>query len=365
MTRESSTGAGHARRPLAVLKVLLAWGPLYVLWILFVLSYDDAATLPGAAFGGLVSIGLAAVLGFAVWAASGRLPWPDRLRIGFYVRHLALGSVYSAVWVASGYAVAALRSGNSFLGLLAESRVLGWQFILGLVLYGLVAGVSYALRIRERLVEQERIAANAEALADRARLTALRARVNPHFLFNALHTVGALVREDPAAAERSVERLGDLLRHALNEGREALEPLATEWEFTRAYVDLERLRFGDRLRITTDLESDVLAQRVPPLTLQPIVENVVRHAVERTSRPVEIRIVARQRDGGLEIEVSDDGPGASPVLDGGQGGFGLAAVRERLRAICGPGAAVEVTSTPGAGFRVRLFVPAPDGRRAE
>jgi signal transduction histidine kinase len=360
MSRERIPAFPGTRLPLVVSKVLLAWGPLYVLWILFILSYDDGATLPGAAIAGLVSIGLAAVLGFAVWWVSGRLPWPDRLRPGFYARHLALASLYSGTWMLTGYSIASLRTRTPLWDMLRESRVLGWQFILGLVLYGLVAGVSYALRIRERLGEQERIAAKAETLAARARLDALRARVNPHFLFNALHSVGSLVRDDPAAAERAVERLGDLLRHALDDRREALEPLESEWEFTRAYLDLERLRFGDRLRVETELEDGALGHPVPPLTLQPIVENVVRHAVERTARPVVIRIVARRIGDAVEIRVTDDGPGAPHLAPSSEGGFGLASVRERMSAAYGPAARVDVESNPGAGFRVRLLVPPPE-----
>jgi len=359
MSRGRNLAPRGARHSLVVLKVLLAWVPLYVLWMLFILSYDDGATVSAAAIGGLVSIGFAAVLGFAVWWISGRLPWPDRLRPGFYGRHLALGAVYSTTWMLGGYLIGSLRSGTPLVEMLRESRVLGWQFILGLVIYGLVAGVSYALRIRRRLVEQERIAAQAEALAANARLDALRARVNPHFLFNALHSVGSLVRDDPAAAERAVERLGDLLRHALDDRREPLEPLANEWEFTRAYLDLERLRFGDRLRVETELDDAALRHPVPPLTLQPIVENVVRHAVERTARPVAIRIVARRLGEAVEITVSDDGPGAPAPDTGGSGGFGLPSVRERMAAAYGPAAVVDVESTTGTGFRVRLLIPPP------
>lgn len=344
------------------LRIALAWTPLYVLWVLFILTYDDAVTLGDAALGGVTPPATAALLGLLVWALSGRLPWPDRLRPAFYALHLAAGGVYAAAWVGIGYAVASLRSGEGFLTMLAASRVVGWQFILGLVLYGLVAGVSYAIRGQRRVREQERVAARAEALAARARLDAVRARVNPHFLFNALHSVLALVREAPASAERAIEQLGDLLRYALDEGAGSGDRLLEdEWAFTRDYLDLELLRFDDRLRIETDLSPAALAVPLPPLSLQPIVENAVRHAVGASIRPVTVRIGARAEDGVLTMTVGDDGPGAALADVEESPGSGLRGLRERLAARYGPAASVTWRAAPGEGFHVRVELPADGG----
>lgn len=356
MRTETRRARGPVQIPIVLAAVLAAWVPLYALWMLFILTYDDGATLSGAAVGGLTSIGLAALLGFGVWWLSGRLPWPDRVRPGFYLAHLALGSMYATVWLLAGYVVTSFRNDIPLLDLFGESRVLGWQFILGLVLYGLVAGVSYALRIRARLREQERMVARAEALAAEARLAALRARVNPHFLFNALHSVGALVRDDPSAAERAIERLGELLRHVLDDSPDDVL-LEDEWQFTRAYLDLEKLRFGDRLRLKTDLAPAALAVPVPGMTLQPLVENAIRHAVEQTSEPVEVRIEAHQQDESLVLTVWDDGPGADPDRLDTATGSGLASLRERLAAAYADGATLSLDTAPGAGFCARLVLP--------
>lgn len=341
--------------PRVVVAVALAWTPLYLLWILFILTYADTATLRGAAFGGLTSVGLAAVLGIGVWWASGKLPWPDRLRPRFYLSHLGLGALYASSWVLVGYLIAALREGVPIGPLIRDSRVVGWQFILALALYGLVAGVSYAIRTRTRLREQERVSARAEALATTARLAALRARVNPHFLFNTLHSLGALVRDDPATDGRAIEDLGELLRYVLDDdGQPTL--LDDEWRFTRRYLDLEQLRFGDRFDVRSDIAEGALSRPVPRMTLQPLLENAVLHAVEPSTGPVRIEVTAALDGPDLVLTVVDDGPGAAGP-GGGGAGTGLRVLHERLRATCGPDASVDIDGRDGNGFSVRVVIP--------
>lgn len=346
---------GTARR---VTLVALAWAPLYLLWILFILSYDDGATLQGAAMGGLSSIGLAAALGLLVWWLSGRLPWPDRVRPSFYLAHLLIGSAYSATWLLGGSVFLAWRTSIPVGRLLAESRVLGWQFILGLVLYGLVAGVSYAIRIRGRLGEQERLAARAATLAAQARLNALQARLNPHFFFNALHSVGVLVREDADAAERAVEQLGDLLRYALDVPSEREVTLDEELAFTRDYIDLEQLRFGDRVSIQLDTDSAPPSSPLLPLTLQPLVENAYRHAAGVQTGSLSIRISAVTESDRLVVRVADDGPGSTLDAVVASAGSGLRSLRERLAARYAARANLKIDTQPGRGFEVTVSVPA-------
>ena len=132
---------------------------------------------------------------------------------------------------------------------------------MGVWLYGLFAGVSYAVQTRSRLHEKETLAARAEALAAAARLDAIRARLNPHFLFNALHTLSALVKFRPGAAENAIERLGDMLRYTLKEeGRELVE-FAEEYDFTRQYLAFEQLRYEDRLKVDLQVDLRVFSLR--------------------------------------------------------------------------------------------------------
>lgn len=343
-----------------ILKVLLAWLPFFALWVLFVLVYTGGEAGTGEALeSGAVTIGTAAALGFFVWRFTGRFPWPDGISLRFYGLHLMVGLMFAVSWLAVGDGIGLLRSGRDLAAYWAEARrVLGWQLLMGLWIYGGVAAVSYTIRIRARLREQERIAARAQALAAEAQLRALKAQLNPHFLFNALHSVSFLVQEDPDEAESALDQLGELLRYALDEGGGDEVLLMEEWAFTSAYLDLESLRFGSRLRVEVDIDPDAMAYPLPPFSLQPLVENAVRYGVDPRADGGLIAIQAEVDDERLHIRVRDDGPGADPDEVTRRERHGLGDLRRRLSALYGPDAAVLVSTCPGDGFQVSVTLPA-------
>lgn len=190
----------------------------------------------------------------------------------------------------------------------------------------------------------------------RAELRALRSQVNPHFLFNTLNAIASLIAEDPAAAEDVVTRLAEVFRYALTSSERDTASLGEELEFGRAYLSIERVRLGDRLRVVEDIDAALLGAKVPSLLLQPLVENAVRYAVAPRPEGGTIRIEARRRGDALELVVADDGPGL-PATPSPQGhGVGLESVRERLR-LAGPGHRFEIQSEPGTGTRLTLTLP--------
>jgi sensor histidine kinase YesM len=222
---------------------------------------------------------------------------------------------------------------------------------MGTWLYLVVAGLSYAIRAQRRVRTQEAAAAEAHLLAQQAQLAALRAQVNPHFLFNALHSVGALVASDPSRADEALERLGDLLRYTL--GTEEEVPFAHEWKFTEDYLAFERLRLGDRLKVDARAEPESLEVLVPPLILQPLVENAVRHGIAGRPRGGRVELRARVDGERLVLRVTDDGPGADGA---GHDGVGLASVRRRLDLRYGSRATLTVDAL-AAGFAVSIGMP--------
>jgi LytS/YehU family sensor histidine kinase len=223
--------------------------------------------------------------------------------------------------------------------------------MMGSWLYVLVTGVSYAIRAQRRVRAETAAAADARLLAEQAQLAALRAQLNPHFLFNALHSVGALVQIDAARAEEAIERLGDLLRYSL--GSEPNVLLSQEWKFTHDYLAFEQLRLGDRLDVRSEAHAAALAAIVPPLIFQPLVENAVRHGIAERPAGGHIAISARTTDGRLRLRVADDGPGlAGNPTDG----VGLASVRRRLAATYGDRARLQIEAV-GTGFVVTMTLP--------
>ncbi len=334
--------------------VLAAWLPFFAIWVFFAMLYAHYP-LGAALVTSMISMGSASLLGIAAWHVCQRWPWPLRLDLKFYLLQIFFASVYSILWSISVYGLEALRRGTNPLRDFWKSPFLGWQLLMGVWLYGLFAGVSYAVQTRNRLHEKETLAARAEVLAAAARLDAIRARLNPHFLFNALHTLAALVKFHPTMAESAIERLGDMLRYALKEdGRELVE-FAEEYEFTRQYIAFEQLRYEDRLKVDLQIDPESFHFDVPPFSIQTLAENAVRHAISIRPEGGCVWIKCSCQDGRLSVSVRDDGPGGG--ADPGQSHqFGLRSLQERLRAAYGAMADLRLHGGP-AGFEARFVVP--------
>jgi LytS/YehU family sensor histidine kinase len=236
---------------------------------------------------------------------------------------------------------------------LKTSRAITWV-LTGVWLYAAISGISYAIQTQRRARENERRALRAEAGLSAARLDALQHRLHPHFLFNALHPVAALVRQDSAQAENAIEKLGEMLRYTLQEDIGNTVPFAEEWEFTRRYLDFEQLRYGERLRVTTAIDPGCMSCSAPLFAVQTLVENAVRHSIATRPEGGRIEITARTDDESLFVKVRDDGGNGLATQDGSH--IGLRALRERLNAVYSAGAQLLVESNP-AGFEVSLVIP--------
>jgi sensor histidine kinase YesM len=335
--------------------VFAAWLPFFAIWALIAVVYAHIR-LSEAILYSLISVGSASLLGIAVWHVSKRWPWPLRLSLNFYLFHLFIAVLYAFTWVVVGFAFDSLRTWTNRFHGFWRSPYIGWELLMGLWLYGLFAGVSYAVETRNRLHEKENLAARAESLAAAARLDAIRARLNPHFLFNALHTLSALVKFRPEIAENAIERLGDMLRYTLKEDGRDLVEFSEEYEFTRHYIAFEQLRYEDRLRIDLQIDPASFSFDVPPFCLQTLTENAVHHAISVRPEGGSIWVTTAPRDGKLLITVRDDGPGGT-IEPTHSHQFGLRSLQERLRSAFGSSADLQIANGPN-GFAVSFLVPA-------
>jgi two-component system, LytTR family, sensor kinase len=214
-------------------------------------------------------------------------------------------------------------------------------------------GVSYARRHRAREIAASRL----ETELAGARLSALKAQLHPHFLFNAFNSVSALLGRDPAAAREMLARLESLLRVTLERADAQEVALAEELRVVEMYAGIEGVRFSDRLRVEIDAAPALRGALVPHLLLQPLVENAVKHGIAARPGPGRIAVSARAEGGRLVLSVADDGPGA-PADGASRGeGIGLANTRARLAQLHGPGAALSVESAEGRGTRVTVTLP--------
>lgn len=224
--------------------------------------------------------------------------------------------------------------------------------------YWVVIGVYYAFDYHRKYRERQEHAATLERSLVEARLEALRMQLHPHFLFNTLHTVSMLNLEDPGTANRVVSRLSEMLRMALDAHAEQEVPLAHEVEFVRRYLEVEGIRFEERLRTEVAVPPELLDACVPNLVLQPLVENAVRHGLASRREPGRIEVIARREGDRLLLEVSDDGPG----IDGGAGrvagrGMGLENTRARLSALYGSAGRMRLETSRAGGLRAVVELP--------
>lgn len=356
----------------AALLYVAAWSPLVVVFI-FILSNQGLDSAEQAVTVAIGTVGLAALLGVPVVAIATRWGWPSRVTFGFVLSHLALAAAYAGLWDV-GIVLSMVPSSGSVGQALADAR--SWIFFQtfeGMMVYCTVAGVTWSRRSMTRAREQGERAARAEALRVQAELAALRGQLDPHFLFNTLHSVAVLVRHDPKLAETALERLASLLRYVLDHKNGLREhvTLSDELAFVDDYLALEGIRFGERLRVERDLAADALECSVPSFALQPLVENAIKHAIAPRAQGGTLWLHGHREGDLLVLEVRDDGPGMAEgashrrepaqVADGSERrsfGIGLDALRQRLHALYDGAASLSVRSAPGAGFAVSMRLPA-------
>ncbi len=227
----------------------------------------------------------------------------------------------------------------------------------GIIVYFLILLVDYAIDYHRRYQTSLIEAAQLQTQLVQAQLQALKMQLHPHFLFNTLNAISALVQEDPEGAERMIARLSDLLRLSLERTGVQEVPLREELEFLHLYLDIERTRFEERLAVSFDIAEDAMDARVPSLILQPIVENAIRHGLSSRTSNGQISIHAARQGGNLSLMVKDNGCGL-PV-DGmyRRNGLGLATTRGRLERLYGNSQSLILRNVKDGGVEARILLP--------
>ncbi|HSS02873.1 MAG TPA: histidine kinase [Kofleriaceae bacterium] len=301
-----------------------------------------------------------ALLTPGVFALARRWPLarPELRRHALY--HLAAALGFCVLWAASGTLLKLVLVPEEVRDV--PSALASWIFItlpFGVAVYLALVGIEHA--IYYFVTARQR-----EAQLATARLASLTAKLNPHFLFNAMNTVAVLVRDADPAAVRVVEQLAELMRQTLDPARGDEVSLAVELELVEGYLAIERARYSDRLRPVLELDPALRSARVPSFALQHLAENAVRHGIARRTEAGLVEIRARRDGDRLELTVRDDGPG---IADGAEPvpGHGLANTRERLRVLYGDRATLVVERHPDGGtiatLRLPLHTPEPADAR--
>ena len=339
-----------------------------VAWLLYVLAGAEFQRglwqLWQAVYQATLSLWPPMVLGVAVF------PWVRRIQVGQggTAAEVALHGVgaiaFGAAWQACDYTVSSLLYGHVYANVTLAQTVL-WRAIWGVIAYAAIATAFTAWLQARRARAASLAAAHAESALARAELAVISGKLNPHFLFNTLNSLIALTRKDAKQAEAALMRFSGMLRYVLDTKRSASDrvPLGDEIEFVRDYLALESLRLGKRLRVEWELDPDTFADEIPPLSLQPLVENAIQHGIAPRvdGGRVGIRSARNLMNRGLDLSVEDDGAGCEPaMLDDpapARSGIGLTALRRRFALDYDGRARLQIRTQPGAGFRVDLWIP--------
>ncbi len=336
----------------------------FAFWSLLGVAFASQFYFSSAQFGNPVSWGRAltysladwyvfAVLSIpAIWLAR-RIPIERPRRARGAALHLLGGVAFSFAYMLLRGSIATWQSSStpfsqSFNALLFKT----WHF--NLLVYWVIVAVSHAFDYARKFHERELRTNELEKRLAEARLQALQMQLNPHFLFNTLHAISALMHRDVEAADRMLVRLSDLLRRALDTTNTQEVTLREEIEFLARYAEIEQTRFGDRLKIEMKIAPEAMDAMVPNLVMQPLLENSIRHGIEPYGRPGRIEVIARRAGDVLHLEVRDDGGGLNGnVVEG----VGISNTRARLQQLYGARQTLELSNGTERGAVVHLSFP--------
>lgn len=309
-----------------------------------------------------------------VFAFATRYPIRRENWVSRFLLYLAAGLAFTAVHVALrcvtpwGFWDPRYRDWRSAIwDSSAHAFRVQWSILPRQFLYGLVDDIAetfvpivlaaHAVSYNRRLREREIRAIQLEGQLAKARLQALKSQLQPHFLFNTMHSISSLMLTDIQAADQMMTRLGDMLRMSLNSAGTQITTLNREVEFLNCYLEIEKVRFAERLNTVLDIAPETLDASVPHLLLQPLVDNAVKHGISKLHSGGQIRISARSQDDQLQIEIRDNGPGLAKYGSRASTGVGLRITRERLESLYGQDHSVELLSIPGGGAVARVCIP--------
>ncbi len=231
------------------------------------------------------------------------------------------------------------------------------SILASVLLYGAIVAVDTVLDSRARLARQEAETARLNEQLSQAQLDAVRRQIEPHFLFNTLNSVSALIREQRNdAAVAMIARLSDFLRRLLAEPTRQQVPLAEEMDFAQRYLDIQKVRFADRLQLSMDVPADLLVAQVPTLVLQLMLENAIKHGIAKRAQGGMVHVAATRSNGTLTLSVYNDGPALAPAANT-DSGIGLTNMRTRLQGLYGDRFALEMRNRDPDGVEVSVSVP--------
>ncbi|GAB4370987.1 MAG: hypothetical protein Kow0042_13510 [Calditrichia bacterium] len=335
------------------------WGIWWIFYAL-VIARNTGISVANALFSSTFLTAPLLILSLLLWPFCRKFHISKKNKILFIFAHAVVANLYSAVWLVLYYGVMFAIFGNTLYDLFDVSQTIGWQYPSGIIFYLMVSGAYYALiyyrEVRTREIREARL----EILLKEAQFMALKNQLNPHFLFNCLNSINALITADPQKARTMLVRLSDLLRLSLQTLKQEVVPLYTELEMIHTYLEIEKIRLGGRLNYQEEVPEDVLDCPVPAMILQPLFENAIKHGIAPSRTGGFLQLQISRKEDRLILEVTNSIPEGSPgnhVPPNSSNNIGLKNLRERLQTLYGNSMEIRYGPSGDNLFKMKINLP--------
>ncbi len=336
---------------------------LWTIWVLFyaLVMYLQVANLPFliALIASANYNYIFAFISILIWFLCKKIPFDRTNKILFVSYHFILAILFSALWLFLSYGFWYLSEGERIFEQVDIRGIIGWQFLFGIIQYFLVAGIFYTIIYYRDLKQKELEEAELKILTRDAELKALKLQMNPHFLFNSLNSINALVTKDPNLARKMISQLSELLRISLESHDKLLIPLKEELDLVHTYLSIEQMRFGDKMIFKEDVDPSLLTKPFPAMLLQPLLENAVKHGIANTRTGGTISLSIKRADNRLVGTVVNetDGDSTSKIPTPASNGISFNNIRQRLDRMYGNNYSWRIDNTEENKFKVEFKLP--------
>ena len=297
-----------------------------------------------------------------IWLLCKKIPFDQTNKILFFSFHFLSAIFFSALWLFMSYGFWYLSEGERIFEQVDVKEIIGWQFLFGMIQYFFVAGIFYTIIYHRSLKQKEMEQAELKILTRDAELKALKLQMNPHFLFNSLNSINALVTKDAALARKMIAQLSELLRMSLESHDKLLIPLKEELDLVHTYLAIEQMRFGEKMIVREDVEPGLLTKSFPAMLLQPLLENAVKHGIANTRSGGTISLSIQQDDqrivGTVINETSDENIQSKTTKNGN--GISINNIRQRLDRMYGNNYRWQVDMSDKNKFKIEFEIPLTD-----
>lgn len=346
-------------RPKTVLGVIL----LCSFWVLFyaLVMYLQIGNIPFwvALIASANYNYLFALVSVLVWRICKKIPFEPTPRVLFFAIHFLTAIICSVLWLVLSYGLWFLSEGKQVFEQVDIRSIIGWQFLFGMIQYFFVAGIFYTIIYHRNLKQKEMEEAELKILTRDAELKALKWQMNPHFLFNTLNSINALITKDPASARKMIAQLSDLLRMSLETHDKLMIPLQQELDLVHTYLAIEQMRFADKMMFKEDIEPGLLTKPFPAMLLQPLIENAVKHGIANTRTGGTIALTIRQLNNQIVGTIVNETGSELPLKPAASAsnGISLNNIRQRLDRMYGDNYGWQIDQSEVNKFKVEFRLP--------